>query len=376
MKGLFPIVFVALFVFVWVSASWGQTPGGLEERFVLLDRNKDGKVDRSELPNPDILDRLDRDGDGVITRRDLRLDKKQPEDTSLVMPEEPEHTAYLDQVYHEVEGVDPNLLGLDFYVPKDEATDRPVMIMIHGGGWRGGDKGTSAMVGAKRNHFVGNGYIYCSINYRLSPRDRGEEGVSHPTHVEDCAKAIAWIHDHIADHGGDPENMHLMGHSAGGHLAGLVVTNDRFLKAEGKDVSIIKTNAMLDPAAVDIPGYIEHTQGGAMSHSYSQVFGEDEATLTDASPFDHIAAGKGIPKTILFFAGERMNLDHFGPKFTDALTAVGVPSISVDMISLDHGQMNSHIGMVGDPMTELIMKLHAGEDPTAFPKAIQPNTAE
>ncbi|MEM9017095.1 MAG: carboxylesterase family protein [Verrucomicrobiota bacterium] len=351
----------------------GQLAGNLAARFEQLDRNKDGRVDATELSRPDVFARLDRDGDGVITKTDLRLDKKQPEDTSLTMPEEPDHIAHLGQVYHEVEGVDPNLLSLDFYVPNDDKTDRPVMIMIHGGGWRGGDKGSPAMAGAKRNHFVENGYIYCSINYRLSPRDNGEDGVAHPTHVEDCAKAIAWIHDHIAEHGGDPENMHLMGHSAGGHLAALVVTNERFLEAEGKDLSIIKTNAMLDPAAVDVLGYLEHTRGGGMGHSYHHVFGEDNSTLTDASPFAHVEPDKSIPQTILFYAGDRMNLNLFGPKFTGALTEVGIPSTSVDMISLDHGQMNSHIGMIGDPMTELIMKLHAGEDPLEFPTKIEPN---
>lgn len=353
-----------------------QQNESLADRFDQLDRNKDGKVDRSELPRPDILDRLDRDGDGVITKRDLRLDKKQPEDTSLLMPEEPEHVAHLNQAYDEVDGVEPNLLSLDFYVPTDEMMARPVMIMIHGGGWRGGDKGTSAMAGAKRNHFVAKGYIYCSINYRLSPREPGTDGVAHPTHVRDCAKAIAWVHNHIADYGGDPDNMHLMGHSAGGHLAGLVTTNERFLAAEGKALSIIKTNTMLDPAAVDVLGYIAHHNGRAMSQSYYHVFGEDEETLTDASPFAHVESDKNIPQTLLFFAGDRMNLDFFGPKFTEALTGLGIPSVSVDMVSLDHGQMNSHIGMIGDPMTELIMKLHAGEDPTRFPSRIQPNVTE
>lgn len=370
------LLLVLSFTSMLTSQLVAQQAGNLAARFEQLDRNKDGKVDATELPRPDVLKRLDRNGDGVVTKKDLRLDIKQPTDTSLTMPEEPAHTAYLDQVYHEVEGVDPNLLSLDFYVPDNDTTDRPVMIMIHGGGWRGGDKGTPAMAGAKRNHFVANGYIYCSINYRLSPREPGTDGVAHPTHVEDCAKAIAWIHNHIADHGGDPDNLHLMGHSAGGHLAGLVATNERFLKAEGKDLSIIKTNAMLDPAAVDVLGYIEHTNGGAMSHSYRHVFGEDEVILADASPFAHVAPGKSIPRTILFYAGERMNLDRFGPTFTDALTEAGSPSTSVDMVSLDHGQMNSHIGMIGDPMTELIMNLHAGKDPQQFPTTIPPTSAD
>ncbi|MEM7699973.1 MAG: serine hydrolase, partial [Verrucomicrobiota bacterium] len=358
---------------IQLPASHAQrADGNLAERFEQLDMNKDGKVDASELPRPEMLERMDRDGDGFITKKDLRLDKKQPEDDTLTPPESPEHTAILDQVYREIESVDPKLLSLDLYIPKEVGEKRPVMIMIHGGGWRGGDKASPGIVGAKRDHFVGAGYIYVSINYRLSPHEPGEDGVSHPDHVEDCAKAIAWIHDHVAEHGGDPDNMHLMGHSAGGHLAGLVVTNERFLQAEGKDLSIIKTNAMLDPAAVDVPGYIEHNNGRAMSLSYFHVFGEDESTLTDVSPFDHVGPDKAIPPTILFYAGERMNLDLFGPKFTEALSEAGVPSKSVDMVSLDHGQMNSHIGMVGDPMTELIMKLHAGEDPLSFPDRIPP----
>lgn len=371
--------FIAIFLTAaggFLMSAHAQGPGDMAERFEELDVNKDGKVDATELPRPGVFERLDRDDDGVITKKDLRLDKKQPKDTSLIMPEEPDHRAHLDQVYDEIEGVDPNLLSLDFYVPNDDATDRPVMIMIHGGGWRGGDKASPGMVGAKRNHFVGHGYIYCSINYRLSPREQGTDGVAHPDHVEDCAKAIAWIHDHIAEHGGDPDNMHLMGHSAGGHLAALVATNERFLEAVGKDLSIIKTNVLLDPGAIDIPGYIEHTGGRRMSQSYYHVFGEDEAALIDASPYAHVAPDKGIPRTVFFYSGERMILDLLAPKFTSALTEVGAPAKAVDMVVLDHGQINAHIGMIGDPMTELIMKLHAGEDPTGFPAAIQPKPEE
>ena len=80
-----------------------------------------------------------------------------------------------------------------------------------------------------------------------------------------CTLIIIMIHDHIAEYGGDPGQLHLMGHSAGGHLAGIVGTNDRFLKAEGKDLSILKSNVLLDPAAIDIPRCVALTKGKKMT---------------------------------------------------------------------------------------------------------------
>jgi acetyl esterase/lipase len=297
--------------------------------------------------------------------------------SDLTMPEEPEHTPRRDIRYAEIEGVDPNLLSLDLYLPKKDsaATKRPVMIMIHGGGWRRGDKASPPILGAKLRHFVGKGYIYASINYRLSPETPNEDGIQHPIHAQDCAKAVAWIHNHIAGYGGDPGRLHLMGHSAGGHLAGIVGTNDRFLKAEGKDLSILKSNVLLDPAAIDIPRYIELNERRKMTPLYELAFGEDEANWRDASPQHHVAPGKHIPPTLVFYAGDRMNLDQLAPALAMALNKAGSPSQAVDTVSFDHGQINSYIGMIDEPMTKLIMRLHAGEDASRFP-ALLPKHGE
>jgi len=288
------------------------------------------------------------------------------------MPNMPPHVTHLNIAYAKVDGVDPNLLSLDLYAPAGEAPEggRPVLIMIHGGGWRGGDKASPVIVGAKMRHFVGAGYVYASINYRLSPREPGGEGVQHPVHVRDCARAIAWIHDHVADYGGDPDQLHLMGHSAGGHLAALVATNGRFLEESGKDRSILKTNVLLDPAAIDIPGYLESVDGGGMTRLYESAFGTNPEDHLDASPRQHIAPEKAIPPTLLFYQAERMQLHRFGRAFTRALTEAGSPSRSVDTVTLDHGQINSHVGMIDEPMTELIMRLHAGEDASRFPAVL------
>lgn len=363
------------------ASAVAQSPS-LAERFDRIDRNRDGKVTPQELPQPQLFPRFDRNGDGVIERSEIGGTSAPGRPRSagtgdLVMPEEPPHKKHLNLRYAGIAGVDPNLLSLDLYVPDDKPTSakRPVMIMIHGGGWRNGDKASPPIVGAKMRHFVGHGYVYASINYRLSSQTAEPNGIQHPAHAMDCAKAIAWIHDHIAEYGGDPAQMHLMGHSAGGHLAAIVGTNERFLKAHAKDLSILKSNVLLDPAAIDIPRFIELENGRGMTTLYELAFGKDAANQLDASPQQHIAPGKHIPPTLLFYAGDRMKLNVLAPAFAEALTKAGAPSAAVDTVSLDHGQINSHIGMIDEPMTALIMRLHAGEDASRFPAKLEGRTA-
>jgi len=377
----------ALAIALLAASAAAQSPSYVE-RFDRIDRNRDGKVTPDELPPAALFKRLDRNGDGVIERSEVGGTTTPSSPTTpnrprsagtgdLVMPEEPPLRKHLNLRYDQISGVDPNLLSLDLYVPDDKATaKRPVMIMIHGGGWRNGDKASRPIVGAKMRHFVGHGYVYASINYRLSSQTAEPNGVQHPTHAMDCAKAIAWIHDHVAEYGGDPAQLHLMGHSAGGHLAAIIGTNERFLKAQGKDLSILKSNVLLDPAAIDIPRYVELENGRAMTALYELAFGKDKANQLDASPQQHVTAEKHIPRTLLFYAGDRMKLNVLGPAFVEALNTAGAPSAAVDTITLDHGQINSHIGMVDEPMTALIMRLHKSEDVSSFPKSIggQPAT--
>ena len=110
---------------------------------------------------------------------------------------------------------------LDVYSPHN-AHGLPVVFWIHGGGWQGGDK-TDVQV--KPRAFTDHGFVFVSTNYRLLP------AVDMATLVRDVAKAIRWVHDHIAEYGGDPQRLYVMGHSAGAQLAALLCTDDRYLKA-------------------------------------------------------------------------------------------------------------------------------------------------
>ena len=145
--------------------------------------------------------------------------------------------------YAHIAGVDPNLLSLDVYYTDPTGAKRPVMIYVHGGGWIGGDK---AHVGAKPEFFTQAGYVFVSVNYRLSPQAK------FPAHVQDVASAILWAMKTIAQYGGDPNQIYLMGHSAGGQLVTLVATDEQYLKADGAGLSLIKGVISLDTAAYDI----------------------------------------------------------------------------------------------------------------------------
>lgn len=106
---------------------------------------------------------------------------------------------------------------LDLYQPagRPAGTRSPAVVIIHGGGWTGGDKG------AKREFVTGTalaraGYVGASINYSV------REGRRWPTNLHDCKNAVRWLRANAAELGVDPERIGVIGGSAGGHLALMV----------------------------------------------------------------------------------------------------------------------------------------------------------
>lgn len=120
-----------------------------------------------------------------------------------------------DVKFGRARGVD---LRLDVYrpVPAPSQAERgaPVLLQIHGGGWVMGDKREQAL--PLMYEMSSRGWICVSANYRLSPH------ATFPEHLIDCKRALAWIREHIANYGGDPDFVIVTGGSAGGHLAALV----------------------------------------------------------------------------------------------------------------------------------------------------------
>ena len=172
---------------------------------------------------------------------------------------------YLNLPYADDPSLQSNLNTLDIYVPQGRQ-DCPVIVFLHGGTWFQGDKGR---LDDKVRAFTDRGYIYVSMNYRLSP------DVMHPTHVMDIARGIAWLSSNIPRYGGNPRALVLMGHSAGGHLAALVATDPHYLGVYGLSPANLSAVVGLDSAAYYLPGLFRgEPENGYL---FELAFGTDPA---------------------------------------------------------------------------------------------------
>lgn len=189
---------------------------------------------------------------------------------ALVFPAEADT---LDIAY----GNDPKQ-RLDVYSARgDGKADCPVVIWVHGGGWRHGDKDNRSGTTLCKT-WASAGIVAVNLNYRLTP------DVVHPAHTQDVAAGIAWVHANIARHGGDPRKIYLLGHSAGAHLVALVATDPSFLKSH----ALSPTKALAGAMSIDTASYdLNSTRTPAVRKMIRDAFGSDPSLLASASPLLH-----------------------------------------------------------------------------------------
>lgn len=245
---------------------------------------------------------------------------------------------------------------LDIYAPKN-AKDLPVVFWIHGGGWQAGDKSS---VQLKPQFFVDKGFVFVSTNYRLLP------DVDMGTIVRDIAKSIHWVHDHIAEYGGDPKRLLVMGHSAGAQLAALICTDDRYLKSEGLSLAIIKGCAPVDGDTYDVPAIIETAETRRRVHGLPQAkfghrekFGNDPAKHKDFSAVTHVAKDKGIPPFLLLHVAEHPDTTAQAQRLGNVLKEAGVPVTVFGGRETTHSKINADLGLPDDPATKALVEFLA-----------------
>jgi arylformamidase len=102
-----------------------------------------------------------------------------------------------------------------FYSSTQYAGPQPVLVFIHGGYWRSLDKSDHSFVAPA---FTANGTCVVIPNYALCP------AVTMEQIVLQLVAALSWVHRNIAEHGGDPQRISVIGHSAGGHLAAMMLS--------------------------------------------------------------------------------------------------------------------------------------------------------
>lgn len=133
---------------------------------------------------------------------------------------------------------------LDIYQPnRPLGAPSPVVIFVYGGSWQNGSKAGYGFIGKS---LAQAGYTTVVIDYRLAPKHL------YPAFVQDTADAIAWTYRNISQYGGNPEQLFVMGHSAGAFNAITAVNDARFWQTTGvPDRAVLGVIGLAGPYAYD-----------------------------------------------------------------------------------------------------------------------------
>lgn len=243
-----------------------------------LDSNQDGAISFAEVgERGGFLKRADADGDQKITRAEY-------ESRALAQGKQLGATkrfaaaaTFRDLEYAEVDG---QSLRLDLYLPKKQEGACPLIVWIHGGGWKNGDKGhmNPAML-----QLTEKGYAIASINYRL------EDITIHPNQIHDCKGAVRWLKAHASDYGYDPQRVGVGGSSAGGHLALLLGLSSGVDALEGT-VGGNREQSSAVSAIVDFYGPSELSILAETSERFNRAHPNSTNVLESATPLNYLSA--------------------------------------------------------------------------------------
>ncbi len=239
---------------------------------------------------------------------------------------------------------------LDYFAVHSKP-NAPLVVFIHGGGWSIGDKKQGAVT--KAEYYNELGYAFATLNYRLVPN------VKPDGQATDVANAIAYLRGDAAKLGFDPNQIIVMGHSAGAHLAALVASDTRYLDAAGVPVSAIKGTVLLDGAGYDVAAQMKY-KGNKVQQMYDAAFGTDPAIHAALSPISH-ASGPNSANWIIFHVDSRPDSKRQSETLGKALSANGA-AVSVKSVpDSSHMSVNQDAGkagtFVGDTIANFLTRL-------------------
>ena len=238
------------------------------------------------------------------------------------------------------------LQGLDLWVP-DGAKPTPLVLFVHGGGWKRGSK-SNAVGRALPGHMLAQGYAFASIDYRLVPAATVEQQAA------DVAAALAYLLKRADELGIDRSRVVLTGHSAGAHLVALVGTDERYLRAVGLSFADIDGVMPNDGAAYDVEKQVAQA-GRFMAGTYKEAFGTDPARQRALSPTAH-ASAPNAPAFLLIHVQREDGVAQ-NKALADALeragTAVEVGSFPGEGLR-GHMEINRKLGEPDYPATPVM----------------------
>ena len=182
-------------------------------------------------------------------------------------------------------------LELNVFSPRKKNKElKKVLVFIHGGNWKTGNKSMYNFLG---KGMAKKGIVTVVIDYRLYPFTYSEMAM-------DVAQSLKWINQNIASFGGDPSDIFVSGHSAGGHLAALISADSTYFDTL-KIKNPVKGCILIDAFGLDMYTYLNKGEKYEFD-VYRRVFTQDPEKWKAASPVYHLH--KGMPPFMLY-VGEK-----------------------------------------------------------------------
>ena len=212
------------------------------------------------------------------------------------------------------------------------ASPAPVIVMVHGGGWRIGDKDNPGLAEPKAAHYNAMGYVFIAIDYPLLPE------ADPLTQAREVAHALAFIQQHAARWHGDGRRVVLMGHSAGAHIVSLLASSPELVREAGAAPWL--GTVALDSAALDVGRIMR----GPHFPLYDQAFGGNPDYWSKVSPLARLDA-RPTPM-LLVCSSLRLESCPQARAFAAKVASLG-GTVRVQPEALSHRDINVTLGRPG-----------------------------
>jgi acetyl esterase/lipase len=251
-------------------------------------------------------------------------------------------TAEKDVTYCTMNGLPQTM---DVYYPSSGGP-WPVVLYVHGGGWYQGDKAE----GEGWRELNDSGFLVVSVNYRL-----GDYQTKFPAMIEDVKCAVRHLRAHSSEYNLDPDNIGVIGASAGGHLVALLGTAD---ESAGWDVGEYLEQSSVIQAVVVISGisdFTDHIPNGlntSIFYAFGGLAGRNTPENLAASPISYITTDD---PPFLVIHGDRDGVVPVEQAWIlqDKLTEAGVASRLIIVKGGDHGLQSPTGGNVDPPAAQV-----------------------
>lgn len=215
---------------------------------------------------------------------------------------------------------------LDIWGPAHTEVQLPVVIFFYGGAWQSGNREHYRFVA---DALAPHGYIVVIPDYRVYPPSK------FPTFIKDGAMTVAWVRENIAQYGGDPQRINLMGHSAGAYIVAMLTLNERYLNAVGLELGAIRSAIglsgpydFLPITEDDIEAVFSSAHEAANTQPINFVDGNEPPMLLAAGSDDkRVNPGntKRLGQRIRFRGGRARVIIYPGASHVDTLMGLATP---------------------------------------------------